>query len=296
MTQAAAASPGAKGAAGGPVTVTLPDGTVVLRFPGQVRVRMLLDDFGSAGLDAWMPALDQAMDGSAQRLVIERRVLAQHVRHQHHEIVEPALARGALDDRDRVHEIQLVAGVGLAGEVRLGHAAEQRAALEVHRGVVQGRRGRVADAPLGLVEQPLEEARGELVDQFAALAPRKWIHVVETDAVSPGARVTLDLACREPLHRSGPATPPFLREQMDALALVAAHQESEFPALLGHALALVPASTPTFVVATRAIDWEALAASAAERGAELAGRRLSGINVAGDELAKVFHSQPRDSQ
>jgi uncharacterized protein (DUF58 family) len=105
----------------------------------------------------------------------------------------------------------------------------------------------------------------------------------------PGARVTLELAAREPLHRNGPATPPFLREQMDALALVAAHQEQEFPASLGQALALVPASTPTFVVSTRPVDWEAIRQSAAERGAELAGRRLHGINVASEELSRLFH-------
>jgi uncharacterized protein (DUF58 family) len=112
----------------------------------------------------------------------------------------------------------------------------------------------------------------------------------------PGARVTLELAARESLHRSGPATPPFLREQMDALALVAAHQEREFPASLGQALALVPASTPTFVVGTRPIDWEALGQSAAERGAELAGRRLHGINVSSEELSRLFHPSGEPSR
>ena len=78
------------------------------------------------------------------------------------------------------------------------------------------------------------------------------------------------------------------REQMDALALVEAHHEDEFPNLLGHALAVVPASTPTFIVSTRPIDWDAFGKAAAERDAELAGRKLQDINVAGNELSRHF--------
>lgn len=104
----------------------------------------------------------------------------------------------------------------------------------------------------------------------------------------PGARLMIYLAAREPLHCSGPATPLFLREQMDALALVEAHHEDEFPELLGHALAVVPASTPTFIVSTRPIDWDAFGKAAAQRDAELAGRKLQDINVAGNELSRHF--------
>lgn len=104
----------------------------------------------------------------------------------------------------------------------------------------------------------------------------------------PGARLTLDMAANEPLHRSGPVTPLFFREQMDALALAAAHHEGELPDFLGHALALVPAATPTFVISTRTIDWDGLARGAAQRQAELAGRKLQGICVADDSLSSYF--------
>ena len=39
----------------------------------------------------------------------------------------------------------------------------------------------------------------------------------------PGRNVILNVAAHENVHRSGPASPLFFREQMDALALVAAH-------------------------------------------------------------------------
>ncbi len=104
----------------------------------------------------------------------------------------------------------------------------------------------------------------------------------------PGARLMLDLAAQEPLHRSGPVTPLFFREQMDALALVEAHHEDELPGSLGHALGLVPISTPTFVVSTRPIDWDALGRAAAERKAELSGRKLQGIHVGGNQLSRYF--------
>jgi uncharacterized protein (DUF58 family) len=70
----------------------------------------------------------------------------------------------------------------------------------------------------------------------------------------PGARLMIELAAQERLSRSGPASPLFFREQMDALALVQGHQQPGFPRLLGHALARIPASTPTILVSTRDFD------------------------------------------
>jgi len=98
------------------------------------------------------------------------------------------------------------------------------------------------------------------------------------------------MATQELVHRAGPATPLFFREQMDVLALVQAHHQDEFPHSLGHALAMVPASTPTFVISTRPIDWDALRRTAAEREAQLSGRELQAINVASDELSRFFHA------
>ena len=67
-----------------------------------------------------------------------------------------------------------------------------------------------------------------------------------------GRQLVLALAAREPLCHSGPASPVFFREQMDALSLAAAHNESEFPDSLGRALAMVPGPMSTLIVSTRA--------------------------------------------
>ncbi|MEX0679546.1 MAG: DUF58 domain-containing protein [Pirellulales bacterium] len=134
--------------------------------------------------------------------------------------------------------------------------------------------------------QPVNPTDDELAHVETAIS---FVATLIADACrKPGTRLMLDLAAREPLRHSGPATPLFLREQMDALALVEAHHEDAFPSSLGHALAVVPASTPTFVVSTRPIDWDALGQAAAERDAELAGRTLQGIHVGENELARYF--------
>lgn len=104
----------------------------------------------------------------------------------------------------------------------------------------------------------------------------------------PGAQLTLQLAAAESLHCSGAVTPLFLREQMDALALVRPHHADTIPAWLGHALAVVPVSTPTFVVSTRPVEWEELGRAAAERDTELAGRKLHGIDVGDNQLPRYF--------
>ena len=105
----------------------------------------------------------------------------------------------------------------------------------------------------------------------------------------PGRGLIVNLAAAEPWHRSGAASPLFFREHMDALSLVKAHEQEAFPRSLGHALALVPFSMPTLIVSTRAIDWDALQAAAAERESQVAGRRLQSVNVASDELSQFFH-------
>jgi uncharacterized protein (DUF58 family) len=104
----------------------------------------------------------------------------------------------------------------------------------------------------------------------------------------PGHNLILSLAAHESLHRSGPASPVFFREQMDALSVASAHASTEFPPELGHALALVPPSMPTLIVSTRDLDCEALYAAAAERNVRPAGRRLQSVNVASDELDRYF--------
>jgi uncharacterized protein (DUF58 family) len=104
----------------------------------------------------------------------------------------------------------------------------------------------------------------------------------------PGARLMLEMAAAEWLSRSGPASPLFFREQMDALALVSAHSDAEFPDALGHALARVPAATPTLLVSTRPIDWEAFRLAAFARDTQLDGRKLQAIDVADGHLSQFF--------
>jgi uncharacterized protein (DUF58 family) len=107
----------------------------------------------------------------------------------------------------------------------------------------------------------------------------------------PGARLMLEMAAAEWLNRAGPASPLFFREQMDALALVSAHNKAEFPAALGHALARVPASTPTLLISTRPIDWEAFHQAAVERDTQLDGRKLQAIDVADGLLPRFFQPE-----
>ncbi len=105
----------------------------------------------------------------------------------------------------------------------------------------------------------------------------------------PGAQLFIEIAAHERLENSGSGSPVFLREQMDALALARAHHDPAFPRELGHALALVPATTPTFIVSTRPIDWEILGGAAAERDSQLDGRTILALDVAGNELANYFN-------
>jgi len=104
-----------------------------------------------------------------------------------------------------------------------------------------------------------------------------------------GARLSIEIAARERRSHSGAGSPVFLREQLDALAVVEAHSDEEQWPGLGHSLALLPAATPTFVVTTRPLDWEALAAAAEQRGSSLDGRHLQTIDVRGQELSRYFH-------
>ncbi len=133
--------------------------------------------------------------------------------------------------------------------------------------------------PPGANEQELEnvETAISFVATLIAEACRK-----------PGAQLFIELAARERLECSGSSSPVFLREQMDALALVRAHHVPAFPQELGHALALVPATTPTFIVSTRPIDWGILGRAAAERDSQLDGRKILALDVAGSELASYF--------
>jgi uncharacterized protein (DUF58 family) len=105
-----------------------------------------------------------------------------------------------------------------------------------------------------------------------------------------GRQLVLALAAQESLYHSGPASPMFFREQMDALSLAAAHDEPQFPESLGQAIGLLSASMSTLIVSTRPIDWDALRSAAERHGAETAGRPLHGLNVDGPELARYFRA------
>lgn len=135
--------------------------------------------------------------------------------------------------------------------------------------------------PVGAGEQ--ERQRVETVVSFVAT-------VVAEACRQTGRQLTLAVAGRTRLQRSGAASPLFFREQMDSLALIAAHHETELPVELGHALALVPLSVPTLLVSTRAIHWDALQSAAAQRDAQLAGRWIHGIDAAAGELARYFYA------
>ena len=103
-----------------------------------------------------------------------------------------------------------------------------------------------------------------------------------------GRNLMLTLAAATAAHRAGTASPFFFREQMDLLALVAPHTQPHLPQSLGHALALVSLSTPTLLISTRPIEWDALRAAAAERDVELAGRQLQCIDVGSEESNRFY--------
>lgn len=100
----------------------------------------------------------------------------------------------------------------------------------------------------------------------------------------PGRRMFLALAADKLLERSGPASPAFLRQQLDELALVAAHHEAGLPAALGDALAQVPPAVPTILISTRSVDWQALADGRGDTSRALDRRRLHTVDVSSDEL------------
>jgi uncharacterized protein (DUF58 family) len=105
-----------------------------------------------------------------------------------------------------------------------------------------------------------------------------------------GRHLVLQMAAEEPLFRSGSVSPLFFREQMDALSVILPHHEAEFPRSLGQAVALVPPSLPIVLVSTRPIDREALAAAAADREVDWAGRWLQTVDVSSDELSRYFQT------
>jgi uncharacterized protein (DUF58 family) len=105
-----------------------------------------------------------------------------------------------------------------------------------------------------------------------------------------GRQMVLGLAAQEPLCHSGPASPAFFREQMDALSLATAHNEPEFPDALCRAIATVPGPMSTLIVSTRSIDWEAVRSAAAQHDAPMAGRALKGLNVSSPEFSRYFQS------
>ncbi|MFH1495760.1 MAG: hypothetical protein ABIG70_13315 [Pseudomonadota bacterium] len=87
-----------------------------------------------------------------------RRVFPQHVRVDHHHVVQPVFARRVFDDGHRVQQVLHVALIFAADKARLRLAAIQGAGLEVHGGVVEGRRGSIADASLGHVQEAFDLA------------------------------------------------------------------------------------------------------------------------------------------
>ena len=86
-----------------------------------------------------MRLLDQPVDPRRQRLVIDGGVLAQHIGHQRHDVVQAGVAGRGFHDRQGVHVVLLVAVVLLALEAFLGLAGVERAGLEVDGGLAQGR-------------------------------------------------------------------------------------------------------------------------------------------------------------
>jgi len=104
-----------------------------------------------------------------------------------------------------------------------------------------------------------------------------------------GRHLAIHCAAQQPLERVGPVSALYLRDQMEALAVVQPHHAASLPPLLGHALAKISPSMPTLVVSTRPIDSDLLARHAAERGAQLEGRPLQLLCVTGDAFARYYH-------
>jgi uncharacterized protein (DUF58 family) len=106
----------------------------------------------------------------------------------------------------------------------------------------------------------------------------------------PGAQLHLEVAAAESFANAGAGSPIYLREQMDALAMVSPHERSEFPVQLGHALAMIPAATPTILLSTRPVNWEDFSRAAAERETQIDVRTILEIEVH-DEMYRRFYEE-----
>jgi uncharacterized protein (DUF58 family) len=118
-----------------------------------------------------------------------------------------------------------------------------------------------------------------------------FVATLVADACSqPGRQMILHVSAAEAVNRAGAATAAFLREQMDALAVVEPHQNPKLPDSLARALALVSPDVPTLVVSTRPIDLDDLEVAAAANDVELGGRRVQIINVSDPDLARYYRA------
>jgi uncharacterized protein (DUF58 family) len=133
--------------------------------------------------------------------------------------------------------------------------------------------------------QPQDASRegGENVERAVSFVAS----IIDEACREPGRQLTIAVAAQEFTLRSGAAGPLFLREHMDALAVVAPHTEPDFPRELGHALANIPPGVATLVISTRPVELDALAEAASDRDARLDGRSLQVVH-AGPELAQYF--------
>jgi len=66
------------------------------------------------------------------------------------------------------------------------------------------------------------------------------------------------------------------------------HERPAFPERLGHALALIPAATPTILVTTRPVDWETFGRAAAQRETPIDGRTILEIEVHEDVFSRFY--------
>ena len=58
--------------------------------------------------------------------------------------------------------------------------------------------------------------------------------------------------------------------------------------MLGHALAMVPASTSVLLVSTRTIDWDGFRATAAERDARLEQGTIESVSVVDPQFDRFY--------
>ena len=116
-----------------------------------------------------MERAHEPVDARGEVAVLPGRVLAQHVREHRDDVAEPAVILVGLDDRHRIHEVEPVSRVALAGEAGLGSAGVERSRLEVHRGVVERVVRGVADAPVRQVEQAFDLQARPGIDELPLL-------------------------------------------------------------------------------------------------------------------------------